>query len=418
MGVRCLDTAQAYGRSEEIIGGFCVISRSRVRGPQSHHELLPDADPDNPLELGALLEESWKLLGSQPIWGLLLHRETMLDRWEGGFGETLRSWRDQGRIRHLGVSIRSVEGMAKAIASPDMEIIQAPASAFDRRMHRGGLFAQADAAGKKVFIRSVFLQGLVFLTAAEAIRRIPPAAEMLKCLDTFCAQRRIDRRRFAIGYARHRAPSATLVIGAETAKQIGENCQLAGTMLAHRICTPNGMPCGHLMIRSWSILRVGLSASPVEDRRCDPGRMGSSRLPGKVLMTLFDQPVIQWVYERARRIEGVDDVVVATTTAVADDCLAEWCVRHGMRVFRGSERDVLGRYVRCARTHEADAIVRITADCPLLDPSVSGKVLAAFVDGQPCDYASNTNPPRFPDGLDTEVISRGALEISGREASG
>ncbi len=146
-------------------------------------------------------------------------------------------------------------------------------------------------------------------------------------------------------------------------------------------------------------------------------RMGSSRLPGKVMMTLFDQPVIQWVHERACRIDRVDDVVVATTTAVADDCLAEWCVRHGMRVFRGSEPDVLGRYVQCARTHEADAVARITADCPLLDPCVSGRVLAAFVEGQPCDYASNINPPDFPGGLDTEVISRDALEISGREAT-
>ncbi len=228
MGVRYLDTAQAYGRSEEIIGRFVRDHPEAVSGGlRVITKLLPDSDPDNPAELGALLGESWKLLGSQPIWGVLLHREAMLDRWDGGFGETLRSWRDQGRIRHLGVSIRSEEGMRKAIASPDMEIIQAPASAFDRRMHRAGLFAQADAAGKKVFIRSVFLQGLVFLTAAEAARRIPPAVEMLECLDVFCAQRRIDRRRFAIGYARYRAPSATLVIGAETVKQIGENCQLA-----------------------------------------------------------------------------------------------------------------------------------------------------------------------------------------------
>jgi spore coat polysaccharide biosynthesis protein SpsF (cytidylyltransferase family) len=145
-------------------------------------------------------------------------------------------------------------------------------------------------------------------------------------------------------------------------------------------------------------------------------RMGSSRLPGKVLMTLLDQPVIQWVYERASRIQGIDEVVVATTTAEADDPLTGWCEGHGVPVFRGSEYDVLDRYVQCASGYGADAVVRITADCPLLDPQISGRVVAAFFEARPCDYASNTRPATFPDGLDTEMISRDALEVSGREA--
>jgi spore coat polysaccharide biosynthesis protein SpsF len=147
-------------------------------------------------------------------------------------------------------------------------------------------------------------------------------------------------------------------------------------------------------------------------------RMGSSRLPGKVLITLVDQPVIQWVYERTSRIPGVHEVVVATTTSVTDDALAHWCETHGIPLYRGSEEDVLERYVKCAQEYDADAVVRITADCPLLDPIASGDVVKAFLEAQPCAYASNTQPPTFPDGLDTEVISREALEISGREASG
>ena len=146
-------------------------------------------------------------------------------------------------------------------------------------------------------------------------------------------------------------------------------------------------------------------------------RMGSSRLPAKVLITLVDQPVIQWVYERASRIPGVHEVVVATTTSVTDDALARWCEAHSIPVYRGSEEDVLTRYLECAQKYDADAVVRITADCPLLDPIASGNVVKAFLEAQPCDYASNTQPPTFPDGLDTEVISREALEISGREAS-
>lgn len=145
-------------------------------------------------------------------------------------------------------------------------------------------------------------------------------------------------------------------------------------------------------------------------------RMGSSRLPGKVLMTLLDRPVIQWVHERALRIPGVDEVMVATSTAALDDPLALWCEANGVSLFRGSADDVLDRYAECARCRDADVVVRITADCPLLDPAVSGRVVQAFMDRQGCDYASNTQPPTFPDGLDTEVMSRGALEASAQEA--
>lgn len=145
-------------------------------------------------------------------------------------------------------------------------------------------------------------------------------------------------------------------------------------------------------------------------------RMGSSRLPGKVLMTLLDRPVIQWVHERALRIPGVEEVVVATSTAAVDDPLAYWCQENGASLFRGSADDVLDRYTECARRHHADVVVRITADCPLLDPAVSGSVLRAFLGRQGCDYASNTQPPTFPDGLDTEVMSRQALEASARGA--
>jgi spore coat polysaccharide biosynthesis protein SpsF len=146
-------------------------------------------------------------------------------------------------------------------------------------------------------------------------------------------------------------------------------------------------------------------------------RMGSSRLPGKVLLTLVDQPVLQWVYERAARIPRVDEAIVATTTSAADDPVAGWCAHHEIGVFRGSEDDVLGRYLSCAVAHEADAVVRITADCPLLDPEVSGRVLTAFLDAPGCEFANNTDPWTFPDGLDTEVISTRALEVSARETT-
>ena len=146
-------------------------------------------------------------------------------------------------------------------------------------------------------------------------------------------------------------------------------------------------------------------------------RMGSTRLPGKVLRELAGKPMIARVLERVRRAESVDEIIVATSDLPGDDPLAEWLAASQHACFRGSERDVLARFSGAAAQTGADAIVRITADCPLIDPGVIDAVVAAFRADQ-FDYASNVLPRRtFPRGLDTEIFTRTALEIAAREAT-
>ena len=144
-------------------------------------------------------------------------------------------------------------------------------------------------------------------------------------------------------------------------------------------------------------------------------RMGSKRLPGKVLSMIQGRTMLERVVERARRAERVSRVVVATSEAPEDDAIASVCRESAIDVFRGSEHDVLARYLGAAQQFDADPIVRLTADCPLLDPVVVDAVVARFAAGD-VDYAANINPPTFPDGLDTEVFSRNALEQAAREA--
>jgi len=144
-------------------------------------------------------------------------------------------------------------------------------------------------------------------------------------------------------------------------------------------------------------------------------RMASSRFPGKVLADLAGRPLLVHAIARAMSTPGVDGLVVATTTAPVDDVVAALCARIGVTVFRGSEPDVLDRFYRATRRHAADAVMRVTADCPLLDPLVSGLVVARFREGD-VDYASNVHPRTFPDGLDTEVFTVAALERAWREA--
>lgn len=147
-------------------------------------------------------------------------------------------------------------------------------------------------------------------------------------------------------------------------------------------------------------------------------RLGSTRLPRKVLRPLAGRPMVDHVVARAARITGVDALVVAIPELPEDDPLASHLAgRAGVEVVRGPSEDVLGRYLKAARVCRAETIVRVTADCPLLCPEISSRVLAEFLAGESIDYASNTLERSYPRGVDTEVVSRLALETADREAT-
>ena len=148
-------------------------------------------------------------------------------------------------------------------------------------------------------------------------------------------------------------------------------------------------------------------------------RMGSERLPGKVLMRIAGEPMIGRVLARAGRCPSVDDVLVATTWDEADDEIAAWCESNGYQVYRGHPTDVLDRYFQAAIQVEAEVVVRFTADCPLLDPEVSERTIQRFLQAEPSlDFVANRLPDRrtYPIGLDTEVCSMEALARAWREA--
>ncbi len=144
-------------------------------------------------------------------------------------------------------------------------------------------------------------------------------------------------------------------------------------------------------------------------------RTGSTRLPGKVLADIHGHPMLWHVVQRTRAATTLDEVVVATTTQPADSAIVAFCRELGVACFRGSEDDVLDRYQRAALQHDAQAVVRITSDCPLIDPRIIDKTVQAFLVERP-DYASNGVVRTYPRGLDTEVIAFQALELAWHEA--
>ena len=140
-------------------------------------------------------------------------------------------------------------------------------------------------------------------------------------------------------------------------------------------------------------------------------RMGSTRLPGKVLEKVDGIPLLKYQYDRVLKSKRVDKIIIATSSEKQDDEIEKFCLSLGISCYRGSEKDVLGRYYECALENHIKTVVRLTGDCPLIDPVVIDETIEIFQE-ESSDYACNTAPPEtscFPDGSDVEVFSFEAL---------
>jgi len=144
-------------------------------------------------------------------------------------------------------------------------------------------------------------------------------------------------------------------------------------------------------------------------------RMGSSRLPGKVLKPILGRPMLKLQIERLRRCKRIDRLVVATSVNPEDQAIADLCQRVGVDCFRGDPENVLDRFYRAAKRYNPGHVVRLTGDCPLADPALIDDLVGFYL-SHGCDYASNCHEPSLPDGLDAEIFSFSALEQAWKEA--
>lgn len=145
-------------------------------------------------------------------------------------------------------------------------------------------------------------------------------------------------------------------------------------------------------------------------------RMGSRRLPGKVLRPILGVPMLGRQLERLFKCQSLDRLVIATSTEASDDPLVAWCLREGHLVHRGPVDDVLTRFTEAAEAHAASWVIRLTGDCPLADPGLIDRTVEAALRADR-DYFSNIEPPTWPDGMDVEVIRMEALRSAFVEAT-
>lgn len=147
-------------------------------------------------------------------------------------------------------------------------------------------------------------------------------------------------------------------------------------------------------------------------------RMGSTRLPGKVMKLLGDRPVLWHVVERVKQSKLIDMIIVATTNSDEDNTIVEFCKKNSINYYRGSEKDVLDRYYKTAKYYKLDAIIRVTSDCPIIDSIVIDKLVKTYLDNkEQLDYVSNSMIRTYPRGLECSIFSMEALKESWENAT-
>jgi len=139
--------------------------------------------------------------------------------------------------------------------------------------------------------------------------------------------------------------------------------------------------------------------------------MGSIRLPGKTMLTLAGKPLIVRMYERVAKSNYAGKIIVVITKEQEDDELLKICKQNNIEIFRGSTNDLLDRHYQCAKIFDADVVLKIPSDCPLIDPEIIDKVILYYINNRnKYDFVSNLHPPSYPDGNDVEVMSFNVLE--------
>lgn len=231
-GMRCFDTAQSYGASEAVLGQALATCRGDT--PKIISKLPAGTDIDDIETVISGVRSSLQRLGVERLWGLLLHDEDTLDAWAAGKARGLEAVKQLGLVRQLGVSVYTCKRALQALERRDVDIVQVPANVFDRRMLRAGVFAKADALGKAVFVRSVFLQGLFFIASDDnRLNLVPHAKNAVEALIRFCTDRGLILRQFAIDHVKWMSPTASMIIGTEATPQVAENLRMVRSLVGN-----------------------------------------------------------------------------------------------------------------------------------------------------------------------------------------
>jgi aryl-alcohol dehydrogenase-like predicted oxidoreductase len=224
-GIREFDTAQAYGESEAVLGrAFASLGISN--DVRVITKLDPKLEPDQGHNIKRAVARSLERLRIPRLYGIMLHREEWLDNLHRGLGKTLQTLVHDGAVQHLGVSLYTPAMALRALESDILEMVQVPANVLDHRFADAGVFNLANEKRKQVYIRSVFLQGLLLMKPEDLPASMAFAKPTIDKLDNLCAQYTCTRQEIALLYIKGKYPQAKIIFGAEIPIQLEENLNI------------------------------------------------------------------------------------------------------------------------------------------------------------------------------------------------
>ena len=230
-GIREFDTAHAYGESECVLGK--VLKRLEIENEvKVITKLSPTLNHLVPMNLKQTLEESLERLCVSKLYGIMLHMEELLDQWDQGLGETLSDLVLSGLVDHIGVSVYSPQKSLEALEIKGITMVQVPSNIMDRRFENAGVFQTAEIKSKLIYVRSIFLQGLLFKDHDDLLPSMSFASQTLKSFELLARRAKISRQKLALGYVREVYPEAKILFGAETISQVKSNLEVWNSTLS------------------------------------------------------------------------------------------------------------------------------------------------------------------------------------------
>ncbi len=229
-GIKEFDTAQAYGNSEEILGN-ALADLGITNNVRLITKLDPSLDYGDPKILQAALKKSLQRLNIKRLFGLMLHREDLLGSWSRSLAQGLNSFVEMGWVEKIGVSVYSPSKAKEALEQDGIDFVQIPSSIIDRRFDQAGIFALARAQSKKVYVRSVFAQGLL-LKDPNDLGKLAFARQTIVDVGALAQKSGLSIESLSLGYALCKWREAMIVFGAETGGQVARNAAGARKMLA------------------------------------------------------------------------------------------------------------------------------------------------------------------------------------------
>jgi aryl-alcohol dehydrogenase-like predicted oxidoreductase len=221
-GIEEFDTAQGYGDSEIVLGrALADLGLSQKAKIVSKFD--PSLDHLNAPAILESLDQSVERLGVQSLYGIMLHREELLSLWNKGLMEILNDFVLSGRVKQIGISVYSPDRAIQGLNTEGIDMVQLPTNILDRRFENAGVFQLADKKKKQVYIRSVFLQGLLLMDPEEIPTNMAFARPLLKKLEFLASDLGLTRQEIALGYLKSGMPNAHVIFGAETQNQVKEN---------------------------------------------------------------------------------------------------------------------------------------------------------------------------------------------------